>query len=165
MRFLVAEVLSVSMVAVEGCAVVMGVSRWPASAAAEVSLVSTSPCRCVLCAKKFALRDPMVGVGAKKFAPRTRNTPKLVFLGLLGEFLRGDAAGGPVLGELFRGDAAGGAAMGEFFRAYRHCGQVIQVTWRLHAGNVGGFALHDALWVRVVGVSEPRVVQNPPFGG
>ena len=42
-RFSVAEVLWVSAVAVEGRAVVMAVSRWPASAAAEASLVSTSP--------------------------------------------------------------------------------------------------------------------------
>ena len=52
----VAEVLSVSAVVVEGRAVVMAVSRWPASAAAEASLVSTSPRRSVPCAKKFALR-------------------------------------------------------------------------------------------------------------
>ena len=49
--FSVAEVLSVSAVAVEGRAVVMAVSRWPASAAAEVSLVSKSPRGCVLRAK------------------------------------------------------------------------------------------------------------------
>ena len=35
--FSVAEVMVVSMVAVQGCAVVMGVSCWPASVAAEVS--------------------------------------------------------------------------------------------------------------------------------
>ena len=29
----------------------------------------------------------------------------------------------------------------------------------------GGFALHEALWRRVAGVSEPHVVQFPPFGG
>ena len=91
-----------------------------------------------------------VGASAKKFAQRAENTPILAFLGLLGEF--------------FRGSAAGGAVLGEFFRAYRHCGQVIQVTWRLHAGNVGGFALHEALWGRVAGVSDPHVVQIPPSG-
>ena len=47
----IAEVLSVSMVAVQGRAVVMAVSHPPASAAAEASLVSTSPRGCVLCAK------------------------------------------------------------------------------------------------------------------
>lgn len=30
--------------------------------------------------------------------------------------------------------------------------------------RVGGFALHGAFRGRVVGVSEPRVVQFPPFG-
>ena len=29
----------------------------------------------------------------------------------------------------------------------------------------GGFALHEAFWARVIGVSEPHVVQFPPFGG
>ena len=69
--FLVAEVLSVSSVAVWGCAVVMGVSCWPASAVAVVLLVSKPPCRCVLCAKKFALR--------------AQNGPKWAFYGVLGE--------------------------------------------------------------------------------
>jgi hypothetical protein len=55
-RFSVAEVMVVSMVAVQGRAVVMVVSCWPASVAAEVSLVASSPRGCVLCAKKFALR-------------------------------------------------------------------------------------------------------------
>ena len=32
-------------------------------------------------------------------------------------------------------------------------------------GGNGGFALHEALWGRVVGVSEPHVVQFPPIGG
>ena len=92
-----------------------------------------------------------VGASAKKFTQRAENTPILVFLGLLGEF--------------FRGSVGGGAALGDFFRAYRHRGQVIQVTWRLHAGNVGGFALHEALWGRVAGVSDPHVVQIPRLVG
>ena len=33
------------------------------------------------------------------------------------------------------------------------------------AGGGGGFALHEALWRCVVGVSEPHVVQIPPIGG
>ena len=53
-RLSVAEVSPVSTLAVQGRAVVMAVSRWPASAAAEVSLVSTSPRGDVLCANKFA---------------------------------------------------------------------------------------------------------------
>ena len=35
----------------------------------------------------------------------------------------------------------------------------------LHAGGGGGFALHEALLRRVDGVSEPHVVQFPPFSG
>ena len=35
----------------------------------------------------------------------------------------------------------------------------------LHAGNGGGFALHEAVRGRVVGVSEHHVVQFPPIGG
>ena len=53
-----AVVLSVSTVAVQGCAVAMGVSCWPTSVAAEASLVSKLPCRSILCAKKFALLGP-----------------------------------------------------------------------------------------------------------
>ena len=64
-RFSVAEVMAVSMVAVQGRALVMAVSCWPASVAAEVSLVASSPHGCVLSAKKFALRGLVVGVCAK----------------------------------------------------------------------------------------------------
>ena len=53
-RFSIAEVLSVSAVAVEGRAVVMAVSRWPASAAAEVAVVAPSPRHYALYANKFA---------------------------------------------------------------------------------------------------------------
>ena len=35
----------------------------------------------------------------------------------------------------------------------------------LHADAGGGFALHEAIWGRVIGVSDPHVVQFPPFGG
>ena len=34
----------------------------------------------------------------------------------------------------------------------------------LHAGGGGDFALHEAVRGRVVGVSDPHVVQIPPFG-
>lgn len=50
-RILFALVLSVSTVAVQRRAVVMGVSCWPASVAAEVSLVAKSP-RAGSCARK-----------------------------------------------------------------------------------------------------------------
>ena len=43
-----------------------------------------------------------VCVSAKKFALHAQNTPKSAFLRVLGEFFRGNAAGGPLLGEFFR---------------------------------------------------------------
>ena len=118
-RFSVALALPVSMVAVQGRALVMVVSRWPVSVVVEVSLVASSPRGCVLCAKKFALRGLMVGASAKKFAQRTKNSPKLAVYGVLGELFRGWGVGGGVLGELFRGRVAEGAVLGELFRACR----------------------------------------------
>jgi len=87
-QFSGAEVMVVSMVAVQGRAVVMVVSCWPASAVAVVMAVSQLPRGCVLCAKKFSLRGLMVGVSAKKFALHAQNTPNSAFLRLLGEFIR-----------------------------------------------------------------------------
>ncbi|MBS7071617.1 MAG: hypothetical protein KH092_04875 [Actinomyces sp.] len=101
-RFSVALALLVSMVAVQGRALVMVVSRWPVSVVVEVLLVASSPRGCVLCAKKFAPRVLVVGVSAKKFALHAQNTPKSAFLGLQGELFRGWGVGGGVLGELFR---------------------------------------------------------------
>ena len=65
-----AEVSSVSTLAIQGCAVVMVVSRWSASAVAEVSLVSTSLRHSSLSAKKFALLGLVWGASTKKFALR-----------------------------------------------------------------------------------------------
>ena len=56
-------------------------------------------------AKKFALRHCGHRVSAKKFAQHTKNGPKWVFYAALGEFFRGNAAGGAVPGEFFRGPA------------------------------------------------------------
>ena len=101
-RFSVALVLSVSMVAVQGRALVMVVSCWPASVPVEVSLVSKSPW-VGSCARKSSPCSAWCGcVSAKKFARRSKNVPKWAFWGVLGEFLRGDAAGGVVVGELCR---------------------------------------------------------------
>ena len=87
-QFSGAEVMVVSMVAVQGRAVVL--------------LVSTSLCCCASCAKEFALLGLMAGASAKKFALHAQNTPKLAFFRLLGEFFRANASGEAVLGELFR---------------------------------------------------------------
>ena len=140
--------LLVSTVAVQGRAVVMAVSCWPTSAVAEVLLVSKPPRRCALCAKKFALRGPIVGASTKKFALRAENTLISAFLGLLGELFRARVVGIPMLGE--------------FFRANRHYAQVLSATRALHAGSGGGFALHEAVAQRVAGVSDPHVVQFLP---
>ena len=110
-QFSGAEVSSVSMVAIQGRAVVLS--------------VSTSPRYRASYAKKFALRGLMMGVSAKKFALHAQNTPKSAFSGVLGEFFCGNAAGGALLGELFRGNAAGGAVLGELIRANRPCAQVL----------------------------------------
>ena len=94
---------------------------------------------------------PDVCVSAKKFALHAQNIPKSAFLRLLGEFFRGNAAGGAVLGELFRGratggavlgeffrgNAAGGSVLGEFFRANRPGAQVLWARWRTRLAAVG----------------------------
>ena len=61
------------------------------------------------CAKKFALRHCGHRVGAKKFALQAQNGPKSAFSGVLGEFFRGNVAGGALLGEFFRGPAVVGS--------------------------------------------------------
>ena len=73
-RFSVAEVIVVSMVDVQGRALVLLVSMPPSCRAS--------------CAIKFDLH--------------ARNTPKSAFDGPLGELFRGNAAGGAVRGEVFR---------------------------------------------------------------
>ena len=35
----------------------------------------------------------------------------------------------------------------------------------LYTSGGGGFALHEAFWRRVAGVSDVHVVQSPPIGG
>ena len=81
-----------------------------------------------------------VGVSAKKFALYAQNTPKSAFFRLLGEF--------------FRGNAAGGAVLGEFFRANRPCAQVPQATWRTRLAADGGFAALGTGCRRAAGVSH-----------
>ena len=99
-----------------GRALVMVVSRWSASVAAEVPLVSTPPRHSCLYAKKFALLGPIVGMIAKKFAQRTKNGPQSAAYGVLGELFRGTVAEWTVLGELFRGTVAERTVPGELFR-------------------------------------------------
>ena len=96
-----------------------------------------------------------VGVSAKKFALRAQNTPKSAFDGPLGEFFRGNVAGGAVLGELFRGNAAGGAVLGEFFRANRPCAGLGCSAAHFRLAADGGFAALGTAGRRVAGVSHP----------
>ena len=87
------------------------------------------------------------GASAKKFALRTKNGPQSAFYGVPGELFRG------LVGErVCRANFV--AYTGTVARYHRGCGA-------LHAGNGGGFALHEALWPRVARVSEPHVVQFP----
>ena len=72
-------------------------------------------CPCPVREKVLPAR-PGVGVRAKKFALQAQNGRKTLFLGVLGEFFRGDADGGAVPGELFRGFSGGEAVPGEFCR-------------------------------------------------
>ena len=67
-------------------------------------------------AKEFAQRHCSHRVSAKKFAQHTKNGPKWVFYGALGEFFRGSAAGGAVRGEFFRGSAVVGSHRASLLR-------------------------------------------------
>ena len=55
--------------------------------------------------------------------------------------------------------------LGEYYRETRRCAQVLSAARRTRLAAVGGFALHEAFRGCVTGVSEPHVVQFPPFGG
>lgn len=119
---------------------VMAVSRWSASAVAEVMVVSQLPRGCVLCAKKFSLLGLMVGVSAIEFALRTKNGPKSAFYCVLGEFCRG----------LNRGE---GLRWANFVA---HAGTAVWPcgpSGALHADGGGGFAALEAACRRVAGVS------------
>ena len=120
-QFSGAEVMVVSMVAVQGHAVVLSVSKSPRCRAS--------------CAKKFALH--------------AQNTPKSAFLRLLGEFFRGNAAGGSVLGEFF-------APIGP---AHRSCGRRGARGW-LRWGFCSIRSWLAACRRRVV----PLMTPFPPFG-
>ena len=56
-----------------------------------------------LCGTLLRPARPGVGVSAKKFAQHTKNGPKMVLYGVLGEYFRGNAANSLTLGEFFRG--------------------------------------------------------------
>ena len=84
---------------------------------------------------------------AKKFALLDHNTPNSAFLRLLGEF--------------FRGNAAGGAALGELCRANWPCAGLGYSAARFRLAAVGGLR-HAKL---PNGVSELWMASFPPIGG
>ena len=111
---------------------------------------------------------PGVGASAKKFALHAQNTPKSAFLRLLGELIRGRAAGEAVLGELFRGNVAGGAVLGEFFRGpvlvgSRGASCVVPRAWSL--GPSTGSAnpsIRSYTHLAEAGRVAPTGLSNPP---
>ena len=68
-------------------------------------------------------------------------------------------------------DEAAGFVLGAVSASQPLCGDMYPCDCSLwfssasSARAMGGFALHEALRPRVAGVSEPHVVQFPPFGG
>ena len=88
---------------------------------------------------------------AKKFAQRAQIGPTSAFLRLLGEF--------------FRGDVAGGAVLGELLRANWPCVGLGCDAVHFRVAVVGGFAPCEALWRRVAGVSEAWMASFLPIGG
>ena len=58
---------------------------------------------------------PDGGREREKVRPARPKHPKIGVLRLLGEFFRGNVAGGAVLGEFFRGNVAGGPCWASFF--------------------------------------------------
>jgi len=114
----------------------------------------------------------------EKVRPACSKWPKMSVLWRAGRTFSRVSTRGPVAGRTFsrvipRGPAVGRTCSrvkwgrgctGPILSAYRHRDQASQVTRALHVGNAGGFALHEALWLRVIGVSDPRVVQIPPIG-
>ena len=96
-----------------------------------------------------------------------------------GEFYTGNAARAGMQGEFCTGSWAVRLVLGEicFVVAPSVCAvagfppPTGAPAWpsrpcsALDTGGGGGFALHEAFWRRVVGVSDPRVVQFPPIAG
>ena len=114
----------------------------------------------------------------EKVRPACSKCPEIGVLWRAGRTFSRVSTRGPVAGRTFsrvipRGPAVGRTCSrvkwgrgctGPILSAYRHRDQASQVTRALHVGNAGGFARHEALWLRVIGVSDPRVVQIPPIG-
>ena len=91
--------------------------------------------------------------GAKKFAMHAQRGEKRCFQVRWASYF----AEGLLEGTLFRGRDV----LSEFCSACWHSGQVRGPCGALHGGSGGGFARHEAVAQRVVGVSDPHVVQFP----
>ena len=137
-RFLVAVVLLVSMVAVQGRALVMVVSCWPASVSAEVSLVSKSPCR-ASCARKSSPCSACCWRQRYKVRHACEKWPKIGGLWRDGRIFSRKCRWRGHAGRTFSRVSGGEGVLGEFCRAYRHGSHVSQVTWRPTCRKWWGF--------------------------
>ena len=121
-------------------------------------------------AKKFAQRHCSHRVGAKKFAQHTKNGSKWVFDGVLGELLRGNAAGGAALGELLRGPAVVGSRRASLLRrapgSRTHLLAVLTLQCAAKPyGWHGGQPAHATAYrvnVRIKGPRPPPTGPRPP---
>ena len=82
--------------------------------------------------------------------------------GVLGEFCAGSWAVRLVLGEICFVVAPSVCAVAGFPPPTGAPAWPSRPCSALDTGGGGGFALHEAFWRRVAGVSDPRVVQFPP---
>ena len=118
------------------------------------------------------------GENGIKLSLHAEKAPNWAISGEQGEFCTGHAARAGVQGEFCTEAARCGcywANNAVLWRSPRASRRAMAAPWRcscalrpgspcpgvLHAGGGGGFALHEAFWRRVAGVSNPRVVQFP----
>ena len=115
------------------------------------------------------------GCEREKFRPACEKWPKIGGLWRAGRTFSRKRGWRGGIGRVFSRVSGGGVVPGEFCRVCRHavsfsgtfgalvtgCARSYPLRNGLQAGVGGGFALHEALWLRVAGVSEPHVVQFP----
>ena len=131
----------------------------------------------------------LAGENGRKFALHAKNVPKRAILGEQGEFCTAHAVRRGVLGEFCTGSGAVRLVQGESCTASGPARFLVGeccvastpsespvaglplptgiAAWSscpsgaLRADGGGGFALHEAIWGRVIGVSDPHVVRFP----
>ena len=115
------------------------------------------------------------GCEREKVRPACEKWPKIGGLWRAGRVFSRKRGWRGGVGRVFSRVSGGGVVPGDFCRTYRHavsfsgtfgalvtgCARSYPLRNGLQAGVGGGFALHEALWLRVAGVSEPHVVQFP----